>query len=72
VNNAGKIVGEAADYENIPRACFWNPGSLSPQSLGLTTQLSSVNCINNQGNVAGYYSPSGSGYDDQAFYCYWN
>jgi len=70
VNNAGKIVGEAADGQNITRACFWDSGSLSPQSLGLNVDapLSSVNCINNQGNMAGYYSPLGSGDDDQAFY----
>ena len=68
VNNAGQIAGNAADAGGIIRACIWPPGSLSPQSLGLAAPLSNANCINNQGNVAGYYSPSGSGDDDQAFY----
>ncbi|MCX5890858.1 MAG: hypothetical protein NTY36_15635 [Deltaproteobacteria bacterium] len=68
VNNAGQIVGEAADVQGITRACIWNSGSQSPQSLGLTALLSSAYCINNQGNVVGYYSPSGIGDDDQAFY----
>jgi probable HAF family extracellular repeat protein len=68
VNNAGQIVGDAADSQEISRACIWDTGSLSPTSLGLSAPLSSVNCINNQGNAAGYYSPSGSGYDDQVFY----
>jgi probable HAF family extracellular repeat protein len=67
VNNAGQIVGNAADGQGT-RACLWPPGSQSPQSLGLSAPLSNANCINNQGNVAGYYSPSGSGADDQAFY----
>jgi probable HAF family extracellular repeat protein len=68
VNNAGQIVGNAADGNGIIRACIWHPGIQSPQSLGLSAPLSNANCINNQGNVAGYYSPSGSGADDQAFY----
>ena len=68
VNNAGQIVGDATDSQKISRACIWPPGSQSPQSLGLSASLSSANYINNQGNVAGYYSPSGKGDDDQAFY----
>jgi probable HAF family extracellular repeat protein len=68
VNNAGQIVGNAADGYGIIWACIWYPDIPSPQSLGLSAPLSNANCINNQGNVAGYYSLSGSGYDDQAFY----
>jgi probable HAF family extracellular repeat protein len=68
VNNAGQIVGYAADEGEIVRACIWYPGIPSPHSLGLSAPLSDAFYINNQGNVAGYYSPSGSGDDDQAFY----